>query len=84
MTSKVDHVKHAQQTRPHTCHWPGCTKQVSPAMWGCAAHWFKLPMSLRSRIWETYRPEQEKDMKPSAEYLKTAQDVQHWIKTKDK
>lgn len=29
---KRAYVKQATQTRNHHCHWPGCTKQVPPAM----------------------------------------------------
>jgi hypothetical protein len=77
---KVAHVKAAKQSRGHTCHWPGCGKQVPPAMWGGKAHWFALPIRLRSAIWRTYRPGQEITMTPSAEYIKTAQEVQQWIR----
>jgi len=24
---------------------------VPPKMWGCKKHWFKLPKSLRDKIW---------------------------------
>lgn len=78
--SKVDYVRAQRQTRPHACHWPGCPKQVNPAMWGCPDHWFSLPKVLRARIWEAYRPGQEVDMNPSQEYLDAANDVQRWIK----
>jgi hypothetical protein len=63
----------------HTCHWPGCSKEVPPAMWGCAPHWFSLPKRLRDRIWATYRRGQEITKTPSAEYLNAANDVQAWI-----
>ena len=62
---KVKYVKKQKQFRKHHCHWPGCSKQVPPAMWGCAYHWFKLPKVLRDEIWSCYRPGQEIDMKPS-------------------
>jgi hypothetical protein len=39
----------------HTCHWPGCNKEVPPAMWGCAHHWFALPKTLRDKVWAAYR-----------------------------
>lgn len=68
------------QDRNHTCHWPGCTKQVPPAMWGCKDHWFKLPYRLREEIWASYRPGQEKDMNPSAAYMEAANKVQEWIR----
>jgi len=79
MNDKAAHVRAARQTRRHTCHWPGCPKQVPPAMWGCSPHWFKLPPHLRSRIWAAYRPGQEEDLKVSAAYLAVALDVQRWI-----
>jgi hypothetical protein len=76
---KVEHVRRAKQTRGHTCHWPGCGKQVPPAMWGCKKHWFRLPKSLRDKIWNAYVPGQEARMDPSAEYLSAADEVQDWI-----
>lgn len=81
MNSKVEYVKSQPQTRRHHCHWPGCPKQVPPAMWGCRTHWFRLPASLRSRIWATYRPGQEVSMTPSEKYLEAAKAVQDWIAT---
>lgn len=77
--NKYEHVRRARQTRRHACHWPGCTQQVPPAMWGCRAHWFRLPAALRSRIWRTYQPGQEERGDPSAEYLEAARAVQDWI-----
>lgn len=78
--SKADYVRRQPQTRKHHCHWPGCNAQVPPAMWGCKAHWFRLPKALRDRIWETYRPGQEKTMSPSDAYLEAADAVQAWIR----
>lgn len=77
--SKADYVRRQQQTRDHACHWPGCGQQVPPAMWGCRAHWFRLPRRLRELIWATYRPGQEIDMRPSDAYLDAATQVQQWI-----
>lgn len=77
---KVSYVRSRRQTRNHTCHWPGCDKQVPPAMWGCKPHWFKLPKSLRDRIWDTYEIGQEVDMTPSDEYLAVALEVKEWIR----
>ncbi len=79
MNEKVDHVLKAKQTRNHTCHWPGCTSQVPPAMWGCRQHWFMLPKYLRNRIWAAYRSGQEIDLSPSEAYIKAAREVQDWI-----
>lgn len=64
----------------HTCHWPRCTIEVPPAMWGCKQHWFMLPVRLRARIWKTYKPGQEITKTPSRAYLEAASDVQKWIK----
>ena len=80
MKSKADYVRRQKQDRPHHCHWPGCPKQVPPAMWGCREHWFKLPSALRNKIWAAYRPGQEIDMRPSKKYLEVADKVQDWIK----
>src|SRR5688572_16482858 len=77
--AKVAHVKRGRQTRNHTCHWPGCKKQVPPAMWGCYPHWMKLPQYLRDKIWAAYRINQETTMTPSREYVKVAREVQDWI-----
>lgn len=68
----------------HHCHWPGCTKPVPPKMWGCSQHWFKLPLRLRSLIWDTYRPGQEITKTPSAAYVAAAKEVQAWIDTQEK
>jgi hypothetical protein len=77
--SKRDYVRRQVQTRKHHCHWPGCDEQVPPAMWGCKTHWYKLPRRIRDLIWAAYRPGQEIDMKPSAEYIRVARLAQEWI-----
>ena len=64
----------------HGCHWPGCQREVPPAMWGCREHWFKLPKLLRDRIWATYVPGQEITKDPSDDYIDAAHAVQAWIK----
>lgn len=63
----------------HTCHWPGCTVEVPPKMWGCKPHWFKLPASLRRDIWNHYVPGQEITKTPSTAYVEVARRVQDWI-----
>lgn len=80
---EVRYVRSQSQTRNHECHWPGCERQVPPAMWGCRAHWFALPEALRDKIWRAYRPGQERDMSPSAEYLEAADEVQRWIRARE-
>lgn len=80
MGEKADYVRLQPQTRNHECHWPGCPKQVPPAMWGCKTHWFRLPGRLRAAVWRTYVPGQEVTLTPSAEYLRVADEVQQWCR----
>jgi hypothetical protein len=63
----------------HTCHWPNCTKEVPPALWGCRAHWYALPKALRDKVWATYRPGQEVTKTPSLAYIAVAKEVQDHI-----
>lgn len=76
---KVAYVKSQRQTRDHHCHWPGCTEQVKPAVWGCYRHWMMLPKYLRDKFWATFRPGQETNYTPSREYVAVAREVQLWI-----
>lgn len=78
--TKAQYALRQGQTRRHTCHWPGCTRQVPPAMWGCKPHWFRLPRHLRDAIWRTFRPGQEVDQTPSRDYVAAAREVQDWIR----
>ena len=64
----------------HHCHWPGCTKEVPPKLWGCLPHWKALPADLQRRIWATYVPGQEVTKTPSREYLEVADAVQRWCR----
>lgn len=79
---KADYVRgelrKAHGTR-HTCHWPGCSRVVSPAVWGCRPHWYKLPHWLRTKIWHAFRAGQEISKTPSREYLAVARETQDWI-----
>lgn len=77
--TKADYVRSQVQTRPHCCHWPGCQRQVPPAIWGCNKHWFALPKDIRNAIWKAFRPGQEVDMRPSAAYIAAAKAAQDWI-----
>lgn len=79
MNSKVAYVKSQGQTGDHVCHWPGCNKQVPPAVWGCKLHWFKLPLHIRNAIWRAYKPRQEITKTPSRAYLEAAAAAQEWI-----
>lgn len=76
---KRDHVMKAKQSRGHGCHWPGCPRQVPPAMWGCKPHWMRLPYAIREAIWTAYVTGQEERMDPSDEYMEAAGRAQHWI-----
>ncbi|KQV85462.1 hypothetical protein [Rhizobacter sp. Root1221] len=77
--SKAAYVKSQAQTRRHHCHWPGCERQVPPAMWGCRPHWCALPQELRDRIWRTFQLGQEVNGTPSCDYVEAARAVQAWI-----
>lgn len=82
VAAKADYVRskmREDRVDGHHCHWPGCDRKVPPAMLGCKTHWFKLPATLRSRIWRSYRVGQEDSKTPSREYIEAAQDVQRWI-----
>lgn len=65
----------------HTCHWPGCTRKVAPARWGCLDHWMRLPKHLRDAIWDAFRPGQEVSKTPSEAYVQAARRAQDWIAT---
>ena len=65
----------------HLCHWPWCQEVVPPTLWGCKAHWYKLPKWLRGMIWKAYKPGQEANTNlVTDEYLKVAAKAQAWIK----
>lgn len=83
ISDKIAYVKREGQTRNHTCHWPGCGKQVPPAMWGCIEHWRMLPNNLRMKIWSNYQIGQEKTMTPSRGYLAVAREVEEWIRERE-
>lgn len=79
--SKAAYVKSQGQTRKHSCHWPGCARQCPPAMWGCKEHWFKLPQTLRNKVWAAYVPGQEVTMTPSDRYVEVMGEVEDWIRS---
>lgn len=78
--AKVDHVISAPNNKNHHCHWPGCTKQVKPAFWGCTKHWYSLPPALRAKVWQTYEIGQEQRQNPSEDYLTVIDEIQAYIK----
>ena len=63
----------------HKCHWPECQKEVPPKMFMCLPHWRRVPKVLQTKIWSAYRPGQEVDKRPSAEYLAVVTLVFRWI-----
>jgi hypothetical protein len=80
--SKADYVRQAMRkgrAGGHHCHWPNCERHVQPAAWGCNEHWWRLPNTIRLRIWRAFRPGQEKSKTPSAEYIAAAREAQDWI-----
>lgn len=66
----------------HFCHWPGCRETVPPKLFACKPHWYSLPLLIRRAIFQAYRPGQEIDKKPSAEYIAAAKAAQQWIKSR--
>lgn len=56
----------------HTCHARGCRVEVPPKMLMCLRHWRMVPRPLQQAVWATYRPGQERDKAPSADYLTNA------------
>lgn len=77
-------VKTGNKDIPHTCHWPGCRKEVPPKLWGCNRHWYMLPPRFRSEILSLYRPGQEIDKNPSDAYIEKAIEVHHWCVEENK
>lgn len=63
----------------HTCHAPGCSTPVAPKLFMCRRHWRMLPAELRALVWKHYRPGQEVDKKPSADYLEVTQRAKAFI-----
>jgi len=64
----------------HQCPWPGCPKHVSPRLWGCRFHYFKLPAEIRKRIFDARFPWSiEREDTPSMEYRAALNDAARWI-----
>lgn len=70
-------------TSTHYCHAKHCNKPVPPSMFMCRSHWYALPRPMRDRIWATYRPGQERDKRPSHEYLDAADAAIDFIAQKE-
>jgi hypothetical protein len=54
----------------HLCHARGCGKPVPPKLLMCYRHWCMVPSHIQKLVWDTYRPGQEIDKRPTAQYLK--------------
>lgn len=53
----------------HHCHAEGCTAAVPPRMLMCWRHWKMVPLPLKQAVQFSYRPGQEKDKRPSRDYI---------------
>ena len=53
-------------------------------MWGCKAHWFKMPAVIRWRLLGTYVPGQEIRKDPSEDYLDAAREARDWIREQNR
>lgn len=67
----------------HHCHAIGCRTPVPPRMHMCLKHWRMLPKTLRDEIWRTYRRGQERDKRPSADYLEAFGKTTAFIRAKE-
>lgn len=56
----------------HTCHARSCGTAVPPKMFMCTKHWYMIPENWRKKLWDLYRPGQERRKDPSMEYLNHA------------
>lgn len=71
----------AHGKRRHTCRWPGCTRRVPPALWGCAPHWSQLPAPIRKAITEAFAPSHASgERRPSHRYVLADRVAQDWIR----
>lgn len=68
----------------HTCHWPGCQKEVPEQDWGCERHWMLVPAEYKIRLIKLYRKGQVIDKSPSDEYVDVAVELHHWCRLKNK
>lgn len=57
----------------HHCHAIGCEFPVPPEMLMCRHHWYMVPKRHRDAVWQTYRPGQCDDTRPSAAWFIAAE-----------
>lgn len=53
----------------HKCHAEQCNIEVPPKLLMCAKHWWMVPRAYRTLIHIYFRPGQEVDKQPTAQYL---------------
>lgn len=63
----------------HECHAEGCSVPVPPSLLMCPRHWKLLPPDLRAAVYEHYRPGQERDKRPSIDYLDVMQRAINYV-----
>ena len=56
----------------HTCHAPGCDRNIAPKYLMCPEHWGQVPKAIQADVWKHYRSGQEVDKQPSAEWMAAA------------
>lgn len=42
----------------HACFAVGCAEQVFDKLLMCPRHWYMVPLKVRRRVWDAYRPGQ--------------------------
>lgn len=56
----------------HVCHAPGCRTGIPPRYLMCRRHWAMVPPGVQAMVWDTYRPGQEVDKRPSRPWKRAA------------
>ncbi len=59
----------------HACHALGCGAAVPPRLLMCLRHWRLVPADLKAAVMRTYRPGQERDKRPTTDYLAAAKEA---------
>lgn len=63
----------------HTCHAINCNTRIPPEMLMCKRHWFMVPKSIQRQVWNTYRPGQCDDWRPSQDYCDAAKSAVMYV-----
>lgn len=66
--------------RKHICHAEGCETPCPPRLLMCARHWRMVPKELQNAVYDTYRPGQERDMRPSIYWLDAATAAENHVR----